>query len=135
MFELADALTKVHVRQKKGGEEYSLQVVLEASKKAVLQGSMDVLLVIQMLLKMYLFMHWGVIGTFIPLVKDIISNYCPWTLDIFLLDVLIKHAICACVCISLSPNYFGKCCFNMCGFDVHDTLWFLNIDFNYLVIT
>jgi hypothetical protein len=77
LFELADALTKVHVRQKKGGEEYSLQVVLEASKKAVLQGSMDVLLVIRMLLKMYLFMHSGVIGTFIPLVKDIISDYCP----------------------------------------------------------
>uniref|UniRef100_A0A2N9IR06 Vacuolar protein sorting-associated protein 51 homolog n=1 Tax=Fagus sylvatica TaxID=28930 RepID=A0A2N9IR06_FAGSY len=44
LHDISDALTKVHVRQKKGGEEYSLQVVLEASKKAVLQGSMDVLL-------------------------------------------------------------------------------------------
>jgi hypothetical protein len=42
----ADSLTKVHVRQKDRAEEYSLQIALEASKKAVLQGSMDVLLVI-----------------------------------------------------------------------------------------
>ena len=42
----ADSLTKVHVKQKDGAEEYSLQIALEASKKAVLQGSMDVLLVI-----------------------------------------------------------------------------------------
>ncbi|KAE8009362.1 hypothetical protein FH972_005802 [Carpinus fangiana] len=41
---ISDSLTKVHVRQKDGAEEYSLQIALEASKKAVLQGSMDVLL-------------------------------------------------------------------------------------------
>lgn len=46
MFELADALTKAHVEQKDGVEKDSLQVALEASKKKVLQGSMDVLLVI-----------------------------------------------------------------------------------------
>lgn len=46
LFELADALTKAHNKQKEGEEEDSLQVALEASKKAVLQGSMDVLLVI-----------------------------------------------------------------------------------------
>ncbi|XP_050267110.1 vacuolar protein sorting-associated protein 51 homolog [Quercus robur] len=44
LHDISDALTKVHVRQKDGGKEYSLQVVLETSKKAVLQGSMDVLL-------------------------------------------------------------------------------------------
>lgn len=41
---ISGSLTKVHVRQKDGAEEYSLQIALEASKKAVLQGSMDVLL-------------------------------------------------------------------------------------------
>lgn len=46
LFELADALTKAHTRQKDKGEEYSLQVALEGGKKAVLQGSMDVLLVL-----------------------------------------------------------------------------------------
>lgn len=46
LFELADALTKVHNKQKEGVKEDSLQVALEASKKAVLQGSMDLLLVI-----------------------------------------------------------------------------------------
>lgn len=45
MFELADALTKAHIRQKDKGDEYSLQVALEGGKKAVLQGSMNVLLV------------------------------------------------------------------------------------------
>lgn len=43
---MADSLTEVHVKQKEGVGEYSLQTALEASKKAVLQGSMDVLLVI-----------------------------------------------------------------------------------------
>lgn len=43
---LADALTKAHNKQKEGVKEDILQVALEASKKAVLQGSMDLLLVI-----------------------------------------------------------------------------------------
>ncbi|KAH9653467.1 vacuolar protein sorting-associated protein 51-like [Citrus sinensis] len=38
------ALTKVYVGQKEGMEEFPLQVALGASKKAVLQGSMDILL-------------------------------------------------------------------------------------------
>ena len=43
-FELADALTKVQCRPKEGVEdEYSLQSALEASKKAVTEGSTDVL--------------------------------------------------------------------------------------------
>lgn len=46
LFELADALTKAHIEEKDGVENDSLQVALEASKKRVLQGSMDVLLVI-----------------------------------------------------------------------------------------
>lgn len=43
---MEDALTKAHIEQKDGVEKDSLQVALEASKKRVLQGSMDVLLVI-----------------------------------------------------------------------------------------
>ncbi|RXI02521.1 hypothetical protein DVH24_002599 [Malus domestica] len=43
------ALTKAHTRQK-DREEYSLQVALEGGKKAVLQGSMDVLLDFRQLL-------------------------------------------------------------------------------------
>ena len=44
---MTDALAQVHTRKKEEGvQEYSLQLALEASKKAVLQGSMDVLLVI-----------------------------------------------------------------------------------------
>ncbi|BBH02642.1 Vps51/Vps67 family protein [Prunus dulcis] len=45
-----NALTKAHTRQKDKGEEYSLQVALEGGKKAVLQGSMDVLLDFRQLL-------------------------------------------------------------------------------------
>ncbi|XP_068315700.1 vacuolar protein sorting-associated protein 51 homolog isoform X2 [Pyrus communis] len=45
----SDALTKAHTRQK-DREEYSLQVALEGGKKAVLQGSMDVLLDFRQLL-------------------------------------------------------------------------------------
>lgn len=37
---------RAHNKQKEGVEEDSLQVALEASKKAVLQGSMDALLVL-----------------------------------------------------------------------------------------
>ncbi|KAH9786758.1 vacuolar protein sorting-associated protein 51-like [Citrus sinensis] len=44
LHDISDALTKVYVGQKEGMEECPLQVALEASKKAVLQGSMDVLL-------------------------------------------------------------------------------------------
>ncbi|KAB1210132.1 hypothetical protein CJ030_MR6G022744 [Morella rubra] len=44
LHDISDSLTKVHARQKERAEEYSLQDALEASKKAVLQGSMDVLL-------------------------------------------------------------------------------------------
>ncbi|KAL5859236.1 hypothetical protein ACOSQ3_000543 [Xanthoceras sorbifolium] len=47
---ISDALTKVYVGQKEGIEEHSLQVALEAGKKAVLQGSMDVLLDFRQLL-------------------------------------------------------------------------------------
>ncbi|KAK1560439.1 hypothetical protein Q3G72_026685 [Acer saccharum] len=47
---ILDALTKVNAGQKEGMEEYSLQVALEASKKAVLQGSIDVLLDFRQLL-------------------------------------------------------------------------------------
>lgn len=43
-FELADALTKVQCRPKDGvEEEYTLESALGASKKAVTEGSMDVL--------------------------------------------------------------------------------------------
>ena len=45
MFELAEAITKAHIEEKDGVENDSLQAALEASKKRVLQGSMDVLLV------------------------------------------------------------------------------------------
>ncbi|XVF80678.1 hypothetical protein PTKIN_Ptkin15bG0093700 [Pterospermum kingtungense] len=42
--DISDALLKVNVSPKEAAEEHPLQVALEASKKAVLQGSMDVLL-------------------------------------------------------------------------------------------
>ncbi|XP_059625590.1 vacuolar protein sorting-associated protein 51 homolog [Cornus florida] len=43
--DISDALIKVQGRQKEGAEvEYSLQAALESSKKAVIQGCMDVLL-------------------------------------------------------------------------------------------
>ncbi|PQQ13923.1 vacuolar protein sorting-associated protein 51 homolog [Prunus yedoensis var. nudiflora] len=48
--QISDALTKAHTRQKDKGEEYILQVALEGGKKAVLQGSMDVLLDFRQLL-------------------------------------------------------------------------------------
>lgn len=42
--DLADALTQTHIKQE-GERDNSLQMGLEASKKAVLQGSVDILLV------------------------------------------------------------------------------------------
>ncbi|MBA0620786.1 hypothetical protein Godav_006463 [Gossypium davidsonii] len=42
--DISDALLRVNVSSKEAAEELPLQVALEASKKAVLQGSMDVLL-------------------------------------------------------------------------------------------
>ncbi|XWS31818.1 hypothetical protein CRYUN_Cryun23aG0108900 [Craigia yunnanensis] len=48
--DISDALLKVNVSPKEAAEEHSLQVALEASKKAVLQGSMDVLLDFRQLL-------------------------------------------------------------------------------------
>ncbi|MBA0715133.1 hypothetical protein Golax_014055, partial [Gossypium laxum] len=42
--DISDALLKVKVSPKEAAEEHPLQVALEASKKTVLQGSMDVLL-------------------------------------------------------------------------------------------
>ncbi|XWS46561.1 hypothetical protein CRYUN_Cryun14cG0078400 [Craigia yunnanensis] len=42
--DISDALLKVNVSPKEAAEEHPLQVASEASKKAVLQGSMDVLL-------------------------------------------------------------------------------------------
>ncbi|KAA8543033.1 hypothetical protein F0562_021472 [Nyssa sinensis] len=51
LLDISDALTKVQYRQKEGVEEdYSLQAALEASKKTVIQGSMDVLLDFRQLL-------------------------------------------------------------------------------------
>ncbi|CAK9152906.1 unnamed protein product [Ilex paraguariensis] len=51
LLDISDALTKVQRRQKEGvEEEYSLQAALEASKRAVIQGSMDVLLDFRQLL-------------------------------------------------------------------------------------
>ncbi|KAK2993370.1 hypothetical protein RJ640_008971 [Escallonia rubra] len=47
---LGDALTNAESRKKNEVEEYSLQVALEASKRAVIQGSMDVLLGFRQLL-------------------------------------------------------------------------------------
>ncbi|KAH7516973.1 hypothetical protein FEM48_Zijuj09G0012800 [Ziziphus jujuba var. spinosa] len=44
LHDISDALMRAHNKQKEGVEEDSLQVALEASKKAVLQGSMDALL-------------------------------------------------------------------------------------------
>ncbi|KAH9805416.1 vacuolar protein sorting-associated protein 51-like [Citrus sinensis] len=44
LHDISDALAKVYVGQKEGMEEFPLQVALGASKKAVLQGSMDILL-------------------------------------------------------------------------------------------
>ncbi|XP_022929381.1 vacuolar protein sorting-associated protein 51 homolog isoform X1 [Cucurbita moschata] len=50
--DISDALAQVHTRKKEEGvQEYSLQLALEASKKAVLQGSMDVLLDFRQLLE------------------------------------------------------------------------------------
>ncbi|CAK9323512.1 unnamed protein product [Citrullus colocynthis] len=49
--DISDALTQVHTRKKEGFLEYSLQLALEASQKAVLQGSMDVLLDFRYLLE------------------------------------------------------------------------------------
>lgn len=43
-FGLTDAFTKAHIEQKDVEKDF-LQIALEASKKRVLQGSMDVLLV------------------------------------------------------------------------------------------
>lgn len=43
LLDISDALTKAKVGEKQGVEEYSLQAALEASRKAVIQGSMDVL--------------------------------------------------------------------------------------------
>ncbi|XP_004300453.1 PREDICTED: vacuolar protein sorting-associated protein 51 homolog isoform X2 [Fragaria vesca subsp. vesca] len=48
--EISDALKKVQIRQKNSGEDNSLQVALEGGKKAVLQGSMNVLLDFRQLL-------------------------------------------------------------------------------------
>ncbi|XP_050379239.1 vacuolar protein sorting-associated protein 51 homolog [Argentina anserina] len=48
--EISDALKKVQIRQKSSGEDNSLQVALEGGKKAVLQGSMNVLLDFRQLL-------------------------------------------------------------------------------------
>ncbi|XP_022757894.1 vacuolar protein sorting-associated protein 51 homolog isoform X2 [Durio zibethinus] len=48
--DISDALLKVNVKPKEAAEEHPLQVALEASKKAVLQGSMDVLLDFRQLL-------------------------------------------------------------------------------------
>ncbi|MFQ6670052.1 hypothetical protein Gotur_035088 [Gossypium turneri] len=48
--DISDALLKVKVSPKKAAEEHPLQVALEASKKTVLQGSMDVLLDFRQLL-------------------------------------------------------------------------------------
>lgn len=48
--DISDALLKVNVSPKEAAEEHPLQVALEASKKAVLQGSMDVLLDFRQLL-------------------------------------------------------------------------------------
>ncbi|XP_052289068.1 vacuolar protein sorting-associated protein 51 homolog isoform X2 [Citrus sinensis] len=50
LHDISDALTKVYVGQKEGMEEFPLQVALGASKKAVLQGSMDILLDFRQLL-------------------------------------------------------------------------------------
>ncbi|GAV83612.1 Vps51 domain-containing protein [Cephalotus follicularis] len=50
LHDISDALTKVYSRQKELVEEYPLQASLEASKKAVLQGSMDILLDFRQLL-------------------------------------------------------------------------------------
>ncbi|XVF72739.1 hypothetical protein PTKIN_Ptkin12aG0144500 [Pterospermum kingtungense] len=48
--DISDALLKVNVSLKEAAEEHPLQVALEASKKAVLQGSMDILLGFRQLL-------------------------------------------------------------------------------------
>ncbi|KAH9805418.1 vacuolar protein sorting-associated protein 51-like [Citrus sinensis] len=50
LHDISDALAKVYVGQKEGMEEFPLQVALGASKKAVLQGSMDILLDFRQLL-------------------------------------------------------------------------------------
>ncbi|KAL7172033.1 hypothetical protein ACSBR2_031680 [Camellia fascicularis] len=43
LLDISDALTKVQYRPKEGAEEYTLQSALDASKKAVIEGSMNVL--------------------------------------------------------------------------------------------
>ncbi|GMI66635.1 modified transport to the vacuole 16, UNHINGED, vacuolar protein sorting 51 [Hibiscus trionum] len=48
--DISDALLKVKVSPKEAAEEHALQVALEASKKTVLQGSMDLLLDFRQLL-------------------------------------------------------------------------------------
>ncbi|KAK8693771.1 hypothetical protein V6N13_071340 [Hibiscus sabdariffa] len=48
--DISDALLKVNVSPKEAAEEHPLQVALEASKKTVLQGSMDLLLDFRQLL-------------------------------------------------------------------------------------
>ncbi|KAK3011239.1 hypothetical protein RJ639_010694 [Escallonia herrerae] len=50
LLKVSDALTNAEARKKDEVEEYSLQVALEASKRAVIQGSMDVLLGFRQLL-------------------------------------------------------------------------------------
>lgn len=51
LLNVSDALTKVQTKQKEGaGEEHPLQVSLEGSKKAVIQGSMAILLDFRQLL-------------------------------------------------------------------------------------
>ncbi|KAJ4843038.1 hypothetical protein Tsubulata_037506 [Turnera subulata] len=50
LLDISDALTNAHIKQKEGVEEHPLQAALEAGKKAVLQGSMDVLLSFRQLL-------------------------------------------------------------------------------------
>ncbi|KAK3042977.1 hypothetical protein RJ639_000954 [Escallonia herrerae] len=50
LLKVSDALTNAESRKKDEVEEYSLQVALEASKRAVIQGSMDVLLGFRQLL-------------------------------------------------------------------------------------
>lgn len=50
LLDISDALTKAHIEEKDGVENDSLQAALEASKKRVLQGSMDVLLDFRQLL-------------------------------------------------------------------------------------
>lgn len=50
LLEVSEALTKIQTRPKETLEESSLQIALEGSKKAVIQGSMDLLLEFRQLL-------------------------------------------------------------------------------------